>query len=296
MTTPSGIEPVVYARNFSTRIADLQNQSIESQKRTYTKWINSKIKNRRPILGPVQNLFEDLKNGQILLGLLEVFNRKPFPCEKGESRVSSMNNINHVFDHLKNVAKLKLHGITIEGILDGKASMTLGLIWSIIHLYSIQILSSSQKFSQALNASGSKIYIAESSSTSKKKLLKWASKKISKQAKNSNNLENQPPFAEVKKFTNFGNQWRDGKAFANLIYVTDANALGDREEFLAKFRQNSVRENLQMTFDIAEEKLGIEQLLVPEGKYSASLNVSTLHKKLHITHNSYKNTKQITPT
>jgi len=239
-------------KSFTTKIHHLQQQSINSQKRTYTKWINEKIKNRRPILS-VNDLFKDLRDGQVLLGLLEVFTRQPFPSE-GTSRVQSMNNINTVIDHLKNVAKMKLHGISIEGILDGTANATLGLIWSIIHLYSIQ-----KQFSKN---SRKGIYLAESTTSTKKKLLDWASKKTS-------SASTPLPFSEVKKIKNFGSQWRDGRAFANLIHVIDKQALP--KDVRAKFAKNGVRENLQMTFDIAEEKLGIPQFLLPEGKYICNL-------------------------
>ena len=120
--------------DYLSKITSLQQKSVVSQERTFKKWINEKLKNRRPVL-EVVNLFEDLKDGKILLALLEVLSHKILPSEPISgvvTRIHSMNNVDKVFQHLSAQPNIKLYGTTIEGVLDGKPSQILGVIWKII--------------------------------------------------------------------------------------------------------------------------------------------------------------------
>ena len=81
--------------DYLSKITSLQQKSVVSQERTFKKWINEKLKNRRPVL-EVVNLFEDLKDGKILLALLEVLSHKTLPSEPISgvvTRIHSMNNL-----------------------------------------------------------------------------------------------------------------------------------------------------------------------------------------------------------
>ena len=269
-----------HSKQYSVRINKLKQESIDSQKRTFTKWINQKIKNRRPLL-KVNDLFTDLCDGQILLALLEVFTRRPFPSE-GTSRIQSMNNINKVLKHLKDVGHLKLYGITIEGILDGTPNVILGLVWSMIHLYSLINLDPEKLYFVGSSATvqGSSVESLttgqnnsnnqpQSITNSKQKFLKWTNRKmdsINKLSDSNNELKNKIPF-KLRPIKNFKNDWRDGRAFANLIFAIDQAALGNVELLRRDFETRDNKSNLKATFQIAEEKLGIPQLLVPEGKF-----------------------------
>lgn len=59
----------------------------------------------------------------------------------------------------------------------------------------------------------------------------------------------------------FGQSWRDGKAFNNMIHAIDPK-LVDMEVV----EQSTNRENLESAFNIAEKDLNIPRLLEPGGK------------------------------
>ncbi|CAL8394139.1 unnamed protein product [Arctogadus glacialis] len=61
----------------------LREEQEAVQKRTFTKWINSHLAKCQPPL-VVTDLFEDIKDGVILLALLEVLSGQSLPCEQGK--------------------------------------------------------------------------------------------------------------------------------------------------------------------------------------------------------------------
>ncbi|MEQ2200621.1 Nesprin-1, partial [Xenoophorus captivus] len=110
----------------------LQDEQEAVQKRTFTKWINSHLAKHKPPL-EVNDLFEDIKDGVKLLALLEVLSGQRLPCEQGRQlkRIHWVSNIGTALKFLEG-RKIKLVNIHATDIADGRPSIVLGLIWTII--------------------------------------------------------------------------------------------------------------------------------------------------------------------
>uniref|UniRef100_A0A8C3TBH4 Calponin-homology (CH) domain-containing protein n=1 Tax=Chelydra serpentina TaxID=8475 RepID=A0A8C3TBH4_CHESE len=231
------------------------------QKRTFTKWINTHLAKRNPPL-VVNDLFEDIKDGVMLLALLEVLSGQKLPCEQGRhlKRIHWVANIGSALKFLEG-RRIKLVNINSTDIADGRPSIVLGLMWTIILYFQIEELTSNLPQLQSLSSSTSSVDSVVSSETAspptkrkvvtkvqgsaKKALLKWVQYTAAKQAG-----------IEVK---DFGRSWRSGAAFHSVIHAIRPE-LVDME----KVKGRSNRENLNEAFTIAETELGIPRLLDPE--------------------------------
>lgn len=118
------------------------------QKKTFTKWINNHL---RKAGGKVTDLFQDLRDGQSLLTLLELLSNErlvsyrgaadlrvdfnhsnhPQPREKGKMRFHMLQNVDTALSFLRR-KNVKLVNIRPDDITDGNPKLTLGLIWTII--------------------------------------------------------------------------------------------------------------------------------------------------------------------
>ncbi|CAB4001516.1 utrophin-like [Paramuricea clavata] len=112
--------------------------NVETQEemniRTFTKWINSKLGGKEPV---VKDLIKDLQDGRVLLSLLEVLLKVKLRGEKGKLKFHKINNVNTALKALEERG-LKLHGISAEAIVDGNKISILGLIWIIILHFQVQ--------------------------------------------------------------------------------------------------------------------------------------------------------------
>uniref|UniRef100_A0A3B4WAH5 Calponin-homology (CH) domain-containing protein n=1 Tax=Seriola lalandi dorsalis TaxID=1841481 RepID=A0A3B4WAH5_SERLL len=226
-----------------------------------TKWINSHLAKHKPPL-EVNDLFEDIKDGVKLLALLEVLSGQRLPCEQGRQlkRIHWVSNIGTALKFLEG-RKIKLVNIHATDIADGRPSIVLGLIWTVILYFQIEELTSNLPALQALSNSNSSVESIASSETgsppmkrkvvnkfqgnAKKALLRWVQCTAAKHHG-----------IEVK---DFGPSWRDGVAFQSVVHAIRPD-LVDMEAV----RRRSNRENLEEAFSLAENELGIPRLLDPE--------------------------------
>ncbi|EFA84721.1 gelation factor [Heterostelium album PN500] len=110
---------------------------IDVQKRTFTGWANNYLKER---ILKINDLGTDLEDGVLLINLLEIisskkilkFNKTP------KIRLHKMENNNLAVNFIKTEG-LKLVGIGAEDIVDGQLKLILGLIWTLILRYQIQM-------------------------------------------------------------------------------------------------------------------------------------------------------------
>uniref|UniRef100_A0A672Z6W5 Calponin-homology (CH) domain-containing protein n=1 Tax=Sphaeramia orbicularis TaxID=375764 RepID=A0A672Z6W5_9TELE len=214
---------------------NLKNNEQEAvQKRTFTKWINSHLAKRVPPL-VVTDLFEDIKDGVMLLALLEVLSGQKLPCEQGkkQKRIHWVANIGTALNFLEG-RKIKLVNINSTDIVDGRPSIVLGLMWT------ITLFSSS---TSSLDSSTS------STDTTSPPVKRKPLPPVQGGAERRLGIE-------VK---DFGPSWRTGLAFFAVIHSLRPN-LVDMERIWR--RPN--HENLQEAFLLAETELGIPQLLDPE--------------------------------
>ncbi|XP_015788889.1 dystonin isoform X3 [Tetranychus urticae] len=203
------------------RIADERD---EIQKKTFTKWVNKHLfkANRR-----VVDLYEDLRDGENLVSLLEVLSQEILPRERGRMRVHMLQNVQNALDFLTR-RRIKLVNIRPDDIVDSNQKLILGLIWTIILHYQI-----------------SDIIQHDDNTTFKEALLRWAQK----------TTEGYPGV----KVTDFTNSWKDGLAFNAILHRNRPDLLDYRN---CSTRNN--RENLENAFRIGERDLGVTRLLEPE--------------------------------
>ncbi|EGB10530.1 hypothetical protein AURANDRAFT_5483, partial [Aureococcus anophagefferens] len=195
------------------------------QKRTFTRYINSKLKARNLVVG---DLYEDLKDGRVLYNFLEVLTgaslKKYGKLNSGKMRIQHVANMNVVFKFFPD-ADVKLENIGVMDVVDGTPTPTLGLIWSIIAFYLIRDLGGADDDLGAV----------------KKKVLKWAKKKAK-------------THVAVSDLTR---SFADGKAF--LAILNDTDAAGSPYD-----PADDARANFRRAFGDAEDKYGLPQMLDPD--------------------------------
>ncbi|KAG7309516.1 hypothetical protein JYU34_005490, partial [Plutella xylostella] len=192
------------------------------QKKTFAKWINSQlVKNNKPL---VQDLFEDLRDGEVLLSLLEILTAQQYKRERGRMRVHQLHNVSTALEALREQG-VRLVNIAAPDVLDCNHKLILGLVWSIIVHWQV---------SPALcEARGSGLERA---------LLAWCRR----------NTANYPGV----NITNFTSSWSDGLALAAILHRWRP-ALVDFEALA----RDAVADRLHTVFTLAEEHLGIHRLL-----------------------------------
>uniref|UniRef100_A0AAZ1XTL6 Calponin-homology (CH) domain-containing protein n=1 Tax=Oreochromis aureus TaxID=47969 RepID=A0AAZ1XTL6_OREAU len=216
------------------------------------------------------DLFEDMKDGVMLLALLEVLSGQKLPCEQGKKlkRIHWVANIGTALKFLEGRksayrgSPIKLVNINSTDIVDGRPSIVLGLVWTIILYFQIEELTSSLPALHAVSSSTSSLDSSTSSTETtsppvkkktlpplqggaRKALLRW----VQQTATKSLGLE----------VRDFGPSWRTGLAFFAVI-----NALRPNLVDMERVWRRPNRENLHEAFLLAETELGIPQLLEPE--------------------------------
>jgi len=120
----------------------------------------------------------DLADGKMLAALLEIISSKEIKVNKNpKMRVQKLENLSSSLDFLKREG-IKLVSIGADNICDGNRTLIMGLIWTIILRYQIQV---------------------EEGSSAKKELLEWVRSKI-------------PEY----NINNFTSDWQSGKAICAL--------------------------------------------------------------------------------
>ncbi|XP_063118254.1 nesprin-2 isoform X7 [Rattus norvegicus] len=240
----------------------LQAEQEDTQKKTFTCWINSQLAKHAPP-SVISDLFTDIKKGHVLLDLLEVLSGQQLPRDKGSNTFQCRINIEHALTFLKN-RSIKLINIHVADIIEGNPSIILGLIWTIILHFHIE------KLAQALSCdynqpSPEVVSVADSSPTSSppaKKCSKaqaqarwqWSAKKALLQW-----AQEQCAGLGSVSVTDFKSSWRNGLAFLAVIHSLRPDLID-----MDSVRHRSNQDNLKEAFRIAEHELKIPKLLEPE--------------------------------
>ncbi|KAM6917368.1 uncharacterized protein PEZ65_013189 [Lycodopsis pacificus] len=246
----------------------LQVEQEQIQRKTFTNWVNAQLAKRRPPC-MVLDLFSDFRDGSRLLDLLEVMSGQRLSRERGRGMFQHRSNIETALSFLKQKS-IKLVNINIPDIIDGKPSIILGLIWTIILQYHIEELASSLSFNsrqssmESLASLDSRSTLSSRSASSspvpprgsplhnrfrvsaKKALLLWVREQCHKAGCSIN----------VKDFKA---SWRSGVVFLAIQYALRPDLVD-----LSKARTRSNRQNLEEAFRIAERELRIPRLLDPD--------------------------------
>ncbi|XP_023373370.1 nesprin-2 isoform X2 [Otolemur garnettii] len=262
----SSVLPAEDGRQVSLGIDDLhislQAKQEDTQKKTFTCWINSQLAKHSPP-SVVSDLFTDIKKGHVLLDLLEVLSGQQLPRDKGSNTFQCRTNIGNALTFLKN-RSMKLINIHVTDIVDGNPSIILGLIWTIILHFHIEELA--QTLSCHYNQpSLDDVSVVEGGSlptssppakkcskaqerwqmSAKKALLSWA--------------QEQCATHESVSVTDFKSSWRNGIAFLTVIHALRPDLIDMRS-----VKHRSSKDNLEEAFRIAEQELKIPKMLEPE--------------------------------
>ncbi|XP_073741230.1 spectrin beta chain, non-erythrocytic 4 isoform X2 [Callorhinus ursinus] len=212
-----------------SRIKALADEREAVQKKTFTKWVNSHLAR---VGCHIADLYADLRDGFVLTRLLEVLSGEQLPRPtRGRMRIHSLENVDKALQFLKE-QRVHLENVGSHDIVDGNHRLTLGLVWTIILRFQIQVI---------------KIETEDNRETrsAKDALLLWCQMKTA-------------GYPEVN-IQNFTTSWRDGLAFNALIH----RHRPDLVDF-SKLTKSNANYNLQRAFRTAEQHLGLTRLLDPE--------------------------------
>lgn len=195
----------------------------EIQKKTFTKWVNTKLALRD--LPPIENIASDLSDGRSLLPLLEIIGEHTFSKynKQPKIRIQKVENANMALQFLKHRG-LQLTNIGPEDIVDSNPKLILGLIWTIILRFTIADIN-------------------EEGLTAKEGLLLWCQRKTAPYK----------PAVDIKDFTF---SWQDGLGFCALIHRHRPDLLN-----FDALNKSDRQGNTRLAFEIAEKHLNIPRLL-----------------------------------
>nr|XP_023829384.1 nesprin-2-like [Salvelinus alpinus] len=241
------------------------------QKRTFTNWINAQLSKRSPPT-TVLDLFSDLRDGARLLDLLEVMSGQRMKRERGHGFFQHRGNIQTALNFLKKKS-VKLVNINIPDIIEGRPSIILGLIWTIILHCHIEELASTLSFSSRHSSLDSLASLDSRSSSpalgsptpgspaprgrasplhtrfrvsAKKALLTW--------------VRDQCQRADCSlSVKDFKCSWRSGMAFLGILCSLRPDLVD-----LTQAQSRSNQQNLEEAFRLAEQELHIPRLLEPQ--------------------------------
>ncbi|CAF0734079.1 unnamed protein product [Brachionus calyciflorus] len=215
---------------YSLKVTKGKDEREDVQKKTFTKWINSQLsKINHP---PINDLFNDLKDGSVLLKLLELLTGKELKKEIGNMKMHHLLNLNLVLSTLKD-HQIRLINISSNDINDGNPKLTLGLVWNIIQHWQVR------------DVLRSVVYDIHATNL-EKALLKWCQE----------STKNYPGVC-IKDFTN---SWKDGLAFNAIIHKYRPD-LFSYEDLYNKKSTHNPEFFLRHAFDNASRHLSIENLL-----------------------------------
>uniref|UniRef100_A0A3B3HZL8 Calponin-homology (CH) domain-containing protein n=1 Tax=Oryzias latipes TaxID=8090 RepID=A0A3B3HZL8_ORYLA len=120
-----------------SRIKALADERDAVQKKTFTKWVNSHLAR---VNCRISDLYNDLKDGYMLTRLLEVLSGELLPRPtRGRMRIHCLENVDKALQFLKE-QRVHLENVGSHDIVDGNHRLTLGLIWTIILRFQIQVI------------------------------------------------------------------------------------------------------------------------------------------------------------
>uniref|UniRef100_A0A480L0G3 Nesprin-2 n=2 Tax=Sus scrofa TaxID=9823 RepID=A0A480L0G3_PIG len=238
----------------------LQAEQEDTQKKTFTCWINSQLAKHDPP-SVISDLFTDIKKGHVLLDLLEVLSGEQLPRDKGSNTFQCRINIEHALTFLKN-RSIKLINIHVTDIIDGNPSIILGLIWTIILHFHIEELARtlSCNYNQPPLDSVHEVNSSPTSSPPAKKCSK-VQERWQMSAKKALLLWAQEQCATYESVSvmDFKSSWRNGMAFLAIIHALRPDLID-----MKSVKQRSNKDNLKEAFRIAEQELKIPKMLEPE--------------------------------
>ncbi|KAK7086764.1 Spectrin beta chain, non-erythrocytic 1 [Halocaridina rubra] len=219
-----------------SRVSEISKQHQITQTKTFTRWVNSHLRKRNL---QCSDLFQDLRNGILLMDLLEIITGEALGRPmRGKTRFHYVANCNTCIDFVNSRARLE--SIGGEDIVDGKKTLTLGLIWTIILRFQIQnlVIVDEEEDDVERNA---KIN-ATPKRSNKQLILDWCKK-----------VSGNYPGVNIQDFSN---SWRDGLGFNALIHAHRPDIID-----FDSLKPDEPIKNLNNAFDVAHKELGVDKIL-----------------------------------
>ncbi|KAJ5134121.1 hypothetical protein N7448_000858 [Penicillium atrosanguineum] len=199
----------------------VEKQWINVQQKTFTKWLNDKLKARTLFIA---DLVTDLSDGVILIHLLEILGGESLGryALKPKLRVQKFENVNKSLDFIKG-RRIQMTNIGAEDIVDGNRKIILGLIWTLILRFTISDIN-------------------EEGMTAKEGLLLWCQRKTA-------------CYDDVE-VRDFSTSWNNGLAFCALLDIHRPDLID-----YDSLDKSDHRGNMKLAFDLASNEIGIPDLL-----------------------------------
>ncbi|KAH8114728.1 actin cross-linking [Phellopilus nigrolimitatus] len=200
----------------------LETRSRDVQEKTFCKWLNTKLEANG--YSPMTSLVKDLSDGVKLIQLMEIMGDVKLGRynKTPRMRIQKAENVNLALEFITSRG-VKLTNIGPEDIIDGNLKLILGMIWTLILRFTIADIS-------------------EEGLSAKEGLLLWCQRKTQ-------------PYEEVNVH-DFTYSWTDGLALCALIHCHRPDLLD-----YDKLDKADSHANTRLAFRVAEEQLGIPQLL-----------------------------------
>ena len=205
------------------------------QKKTFGKWINFQLARHKskPAADRVTDLYYDLRDGHVLLDVLEVLTNKSYKREQGTLRVHNLANAGTVLNVLRD-HDTKFVNINSVDLVDGNPKITLALVWTIISRWN---------WKSGDGSDSAPISIGSQTSNLDRTLLQWC--------------QNAASTSSVQ-VDNFTSSFGDGMAFAAILHHFRPSVV-DMEWVQSKTRLS----RLDYCFKLYGQA-GIPRLLDPE--------------------------------
>ncbi|KAF1942039.1 alpha-actinin-2 [Clathrospora elynae] len=202
-------------------MAPLEQQWVKVQQKTFTKWLNSKLKSREV---EINDLITDLSDGIILIHLLEILSNESLGryASRPKLRVQKFENVNKSLDFIRS-RRIQLTNTGAEDVVDGNSKIILGLIWTLILRFTISDIN-------------------EEGLSAKEGLLLWCQRKTA-------------CYDEVE-VRDFSTSWNNGLAFCALLDIHRPDLID-----YDSLDKSDHRGNMQLAFDLASKEIGIPDLL-----------------------------------
>jgi len=202
---------------------------IATQKKTFTRWCNSLLIAR---MKRVNDLFTDFKDGTLLINLLEIVSKQSLGKYHSVTQTyyQKLANCDTAIRFIREQQNIRLVGIGPEDIVEGRKTLILGLIWTLIVHYQ-------------LSKGGS-----EFEGTVKKDILGWINKQLE-------------PY-DVR-CDNFTTSWQDGKVLSALVDSLSPGLMCKSPKDIGSLTGPQVKD-VNQAMELASKEFGIPRILDPE--------------------------------
>eukprot|EP01134_Creolimax_fragrantissima_P003432 CFRG3432T1 len=266
----------------SIELCNIENDEewVETQKKAFKRWINEHLRYNHQTIGDDELLEDALADGVRLPRLVEELKggKKLFSVVNKTKRTCKFHVIvvlSAVLDHLCNTEKLRLVNISSEDIYAKSTKLSLGLVWSLIRHFHIEVNLDSTRDSDGLG---------KKKRSHKDKLLG-----------NLNTIFIQRGFDRISNFkSDFSNANRFYCLVQHLRALCDVVETSPKKEKTDMDRFMSLTQIEQFTtvFEVAQQEFQIPQLLDMEdiisGKFGESVVMTYLCYYLKVEKNLLK--------